>query len=475
MENEKRHYQNSHEDWVYEGTKPYVFISYSHKNKEQLDQIIRLLRENRVRFWYDKGLYSGADYNSKIAEHISSAACCLLLLTRNTVESGFIRDELNLARYCGIPLHTVQFETFEIPKDLYLMIGRFNIIETKEPYANHLLRSLPSEVFDMDEDSADEGQRGADDVFEPHEHPLYEMQDEIRRQAGAVFYKGRHRTLGYPVTIVEETLHPFAVIEAKTQACDAAGLNCSLFPKIFDVRFQGNRMWTYQEFRGEVPLEEYMDSDTFDEEDILAWMKDLVEALQRLEPSGFGMRTFRREVMTVLPDGGLGMWRMSNPYYGMTKIGTSVWEADRYQDMEDAPKMESLAELFYEWCTGRIPSWPVPMITSSDRSHPFLEKVNLIIQKCSDTLDDGSYRSYEEILSDLDKRTISIRDKMFLKKRKYELEQYGSVDAPAQILHEDTRRLLDELLQETEEMYGDIGLPFRRKTDVDAEQTKEEE
>ena len=38
----------------YEGTRPYLFISYAHKQSEEVVSTIRILHENGWRLWYDE-------------------------------------------------------------------------------------------------------------------------------------------------------------------------------------------------------------------------------------------------------------------------------------------------------------------------------------------------------------------------------------------------------------------------------------
>ena len=58
---------------LYEGTEPYVFISYSHKNEYIIREITEILGRNHIRFWYDNGLHSGKDWNAQIAQHLDKA------------------------------------------------------------------------------------------------------------------------------------------------------------------------------------------------------------------------------------------------------------------------------------------------------------------------------------------------------------------------------------------------------------------
>ena len=51
--------QNENKPPVYEGTDPYIFVSYAHAVSERALKIIRILSSKGYRIWYDKGLQYG--------------------------------------------------------------------------------------------------------------------------------------------------------------------------------------------------------------------------------------------------------------------------------------------------------------------------------------------------------------------------------------------------------------------------------
>ena len=67
---------------VYEGTEPYIFVSYAHAISSRAMVIIRFLSENGYRVWYDEGLKYGRKFDDLIAEKIENCAVFLCLLTK---------------------------------------------------------------------------------------------------------------------------------------------------------------------------------------------------------------------------------------------------------------------------------------------------------------------------------------------------------------------------------------------------------
>ncbi len=73
---------------VYEGSDPYVFVSYSHKDKDTVLEIINDLMLCACNLWYDRGIHSGEDWNKEIAERLFNAECVLFMVTSNSVANS---------------------------------------------------------------------------------------------------------------------------------------------------------------------------------------------------------------------------------------------------------------------------------------------------------------------------------------------------------------------------------------------------
>lgn len=142
---------------VYEGSKPYVFVSYSHDDRELVLKLIEDLMIRGCRLWYDIGDRHGEDYNGEIATHLKKAKCVLYMITSNSIKlgSGYIRNELNFAIKKGIKICPIYLENVELPDELELMIGRLQAISyfdsdvNKEEFKlrEKLIKNLPHEVF----------------------------------------------------------------------------------------------------------------------------------------------------------------------------------------------------------------------------------------------------------------------------------------------------------------------------------------
>ncbi|MGI9286805.1 MAG: protein kinase domain-containing protein [Pseudomonadales bacterium] len=69
-----------------------IFISYSHQDKELLDELRNFLKplEKRLSFWSDQDISAGADWDSKIQQEIKNARIALLLVSPDFLASDYI-------------------------------------------------------------------------------------------------------------------------------------------------------------------------------------------------------------------------------------------------------------------------------------------------------------------------------------------------------------------------------------------------
>lgn len=82
---------------IYNGSQPFIFISYSHKDKKRVYPIIDALRQRGMRVWYDEELEGGHHWDRGIAEHLASCAHVLCFITKNFVVSENCLNEAYMA------------------------------------------------------------------------------------------------------------------------------------------------------------------------------------------------------------------------------------------------------------------------------------------------------------------------------------------------------------------------------------------
>jgi hypothetical protein len=82
---------------AYNGTNPYVFVSYAHVDSHMVFPIIRELNKRGVLMWYDEGIESGEEWPQVIADRILACEKMLLFISPDSVKSHHVRQEINFA------------------------------------------------------------------------------------------------------------------------------------------------------------------------------------------------------------------------------------------------------------------------------------------------------------------------------------------------------------------------------------------
>lgn len=135
---------------AYQGNNPYVFVSYSHKDNEKVLDLIKLLKRKMCRIWYDEGLTPGGSWNDDLANHISKCECVIIIITNNSIQSQYVKSELNYAISLNKRIYPVFLEDVELPGGLAMMLGttQYIFINNLESEINKLTDSLPEVIFE---------------------------------------------------------------------------------------------------------------------------------------------------------------------------------------------------------------------------------------------------------------------------------------------------------------------------------------
>ncbi len=406
---------------IYEGNAPYIFISYSHRDFAAIEDITLLFQKNNVRYWYDDGLHSGDDWNMVIAKHLQAATVCLLLLSPNSAESEYVKNELSFAMSHQVPIHTLLLEDFSLPLDIDMMTGRYQRVLMQGAYSTELLNVLPAEIF-MPEagDSATSQQE--------NEHPLFALEQELLERQGTKTWLGKHKTLKYPCLVRVDSIKPSDKAEAQALGVAAAGISHPVFPEIIDTVFLADKMLTYERFRKEQFLDIYLESHSLDEETVLDWSLSMVDALELLYRQNLVLRDFARGSLMVIDEQRIGLSRLQNPYYGLIRFRPETKMYYFEQELQD------IAILIAQLCLGKNPHLPLRIIEEKRFDKHFLEKINLVIQKCTKVNGRTQYTDFTQIKEDLTAAKITRNDKKFLEQRRVRLAQYEAQKAKRAML-----------------------------------------
>ena len=81
----------------YEGTEPYIFVSYSHKDALRIAPVLEAMNLAGYRIWYDEGIKVGSVWTDSIASHIANCAVCMAFHSSSSKKSEYCFREVHYA------------------------------------------------------------------------------------------------------------------------------------------------------------------------------------------------------------------------------------------------------------------------------------------------------------------------------------------------------------------------------------------
>lgn len=130
----------------YEGQEPFIFISYAHKNSDQVMPILEKLDEAGYRVWYDDGIAPGSEWPEYIAEHLNACSVVIAFVSQQSIDSPNCRREVTYALAKQKPFLGVVLEQAKMSPGMELQLAaqqcilRYNF-RTEEEFLNKLLTS----------------------------------------------------------------------------------------------------------------------------------------------------------------------------------------------------------------------------------------------------------------------------------------------------------------------------------------------
>ncbi len=102
-----------------------VFISYSRKDKAFVERFDVSMRDQGLIVWYDKHIKSGHDWDDVLEKEILQADYMILVLSKTSVKSKNVKDELSFAEQHGVAVHPIRIEECHLP----LRMSRMQFVE----------------------------------------------------------------------------------------------------------------------------------------------------------------------------------------------------------------------------------------------------------------------------------------------------------------------------------------------------------
>jgi hypothetical protein len=113
---------------AYEGKEKYVFVSYSHKDKEKMLWFVEELQKHCY-VWYDSGIHAGNEWADKVADKLANCSLFLFLVSKNSLASDNCKDELAMARDSGKAFINIRLENVSFEGGMQLRYGRYQYFD----------------------------------------------------------------------------------------------------------------------------------------------------------------------------------------------------------------------------------------------------------------------------------------------------------------------------------------------------------
>ena len=81
----------------YDHQEDYIFVSYAHKDSEDVVPILERMNEEGYRIWYDDGIMPGSEWPENVATHLNECAAVLAFISPESIQSANCRREVTYA------------------------------------------------------------------------------------------------------------------------------------------------------------------------------------------------------------------------------------------------------------------------------------------------------------------------------------------------------------------------------------------
>lgn len=116
----------------YEGDKDYIFISYSHRDKDTVFKVLDELERLGYRFWYDSGISAGSEWADVIADHLRNAHLVMAFITKASMRSYHCKSEIIYALSQDKNLLSLVYDENDLPAGLEMQLSaKQNVVRSK--------------------------------------------------------------------------------------------------------------------------------------------------------------------------------------------------------------------------------------------------------------------------------------------------------------------------------------------------------
>jgi hypothetical protein len=106
---------------AYAGSDSYVFVCYSHDDKQSVYPEIEWLQQQRVNVWYDEGISAGTNWRAATGDFLLGASHVVFYISEHALASDHCNREISLALDEGQNIVPIYLEDVGLTSDLKLV------------------------------------------------------------------------------------------------------------------------------------------------------------------------------------------------------------------------------------------------------------------------------------------------------------------------------------------------------------------
>ena len=125
----------------YDGTEHFIFVSYKREDIPRITLFLHRLVEWGYKFWYDRGIPGGAEWDALIEEKISQCGIFLVFLSEAAVQSKWVRREIKFADSENRPILGIRLDkNLELKHGLKVVMNQYQMIDASDTDFSEELR-----------------------------------------------------------------------------------------------------------------------------------------------------------------------------------------------------------------------------------------------------------------------------------------------------------------------------------------------
>ena len=135
---------------AYTGKEPYLFVSYSHKDTEQVYKILDALYDCKYRLWYDESCETGNDFRDELRQRIERSEAVLLFVSKDSMASPFCGMEIIVARENGKRIYPIYLDNEPVPPAFQILLTNTHHVTygNMDKLIKSMIRDLPAVAMD---------------------------------------------------------------------------------------------------------------------------------------------------------------------------------------------------------------------------------------------------------------------------------------------------------------------------------------